>query len=126
MVKDDFSAMEYRLLGNSGIRVSPVCIGSAWFGVDQREEDVAGIVAHAFDLGVNFFDCANTYATRGDRPDRRSHTDRESAEALLGRAVRGFRDRVVVTSKVQEAIGSGPNDGGPEGGGLSRLHIRGQ
>jgi len=118
--------MEYRVLGNSGIRVSPVCLGSAWFGVDQLEEDVPFILNRAVDLGINFFDCANTYGTRGDRPDRKPHGERRSAEELLGNSLKHVRDQVIITSKVQEAVGSGPNDGGPSGGGLSRLHIRRQ
>src|SRR3974377_1201109 len=114
--------MEYRVLGASGIRVSPVCLGTAWFGVDQLEEEVPSVVRRAVDLGINFFDCANPYGNRGERPDRAPHEERRSAEELLGASLKGIRDEVIVTSKVQEAIGRGPNDGGPHGGGRLPPH----
>ncbi len=117
--------MEYRILGGSGIRVSTVCLGTAFFGLrpDVRASD--NLVAHALDAGINFIDTANSYGNqqRFDRPGMPTWRERSGSEELVGRAVRGRRDRVIIATKVQERVGDGPNDGGPNGGGLSRRHI---
>jgi aryl-alcohol dehydrogenase-like predicted oxidoreductase len=77
------------------------------------------------DLGINFFDTANSYGDRAnfDRPGIPPAAERESAEALLGNALRGKRNEVILATKVQERVLTGPNGGGPDGGGLSRVHI---
>lgn len=120
--------IEYRLLGRTGIRVSNICLGTAKFGVGPTEEMAPKVVQRALDLGINFFDCANTYGNRAsfDRPGLPQASERRSAEEILGDALRGHRHEVFVSSKVQEPVGSGPNSGGPLGGGLSRVHIRQQ
>ena len=57
--------MEYRRLGNSGLKVSAICLGAMMFG-DRTDAAVAGrIVASAFDAGINFIDTADSYA-KGD------------------------------------------------------------
>lgn len=117
--------MEYRILGASGVRVSTVCLGTAFFGLrpDARASD--DLVAHALDAGINFIDTANSYGNqeRFDRPGMPTWRERPGSEELVGKAVRGRRDRVVIATKVQERVGEGPNDGGPRGGGLTRRHI---
>jgi aryl-alcohol dehydrogenase-like predicted oxidoreductase len=117
--------MQYRLLGRSGVRVSTLCLGTAFFGIAPREEDAPRLVARALDLGINFVDTANSYGnqTRFDRPGIPPAAQRPSSEELVGRGVRGRRHEVVIATKVQEAVGEGPNDGGPAGGGLTRRHI---
>lgn len=117
--------MEYRILGASGVRVSILCLGTAFFGIRPAGRDVDAIVGRALDAGVNFIDTANSYGNqaRFDRPGYPTWRERPSSEECVGRAIRGRRDRVVVATKVQERVGDGPNDGGSGGGGLTRRHI---
>ena len=77
--------MKYAPLGRTGITVSKICLGTALFGLAPLEEDVPALVDRALDLGINFFDTANTYGNRPsfDRPGMPSHTERKSAEELL-------------------------------------------
>jgi 1-deoxyxylulose-5-phosphate synthase len=124
-VKEGKHFMEYRLLGNSGVRVSAFCLGTAFFGITPLEDGVTPLVHRALDLGINFFDTANSYGnqTRFDRPGIPPAAERKSSEALLGRALKDRRHTVVIATKVQEKMGEGPNEGGPTGGGLARRHI---
>lgn len=107
------------------MRVSALCLGTAFFGVTPRESEAAGLVLRALDLGINFIDTANSYGNqqRFDRPDVPPWTERASSEELVGRALGRRRHGVIVATKVQEQMGEGPNDGGPDGGGLTRRHI---
>ena len=57
--------MEYRRLGNSGLKVSTICLGAMMFGDRTNEEVAARIAASALDAGVNFIDTADTYAKGG-------------------------------------------------------------
>lgn len=89
--------MEYTQLGNSGIRVSRLCLGCMSFGDPASNmhawtldpDRSAEIIGHALDLGINFFDTANTYSAG-------------TSEEYLGRAIRNSvaRDKVVLASKV--------------------------
>jgi aryl-alcohol dehydrogenase-like predicted oxidoreductase len=117
--------MEYSLLGRSGVRVSKISVGTFPFGVAPLAKDVDALVGRALELGVNFFDCANSYGnqSRFDRPGAPPAAERESAEEMLGRALKGRRHEVVLSTKVQELMGGGPNGGGPSGGGLTRVHM---
>jgi 1-deoxyxylulose-5-phosphate synthase len=96
--------MDYRNLGTCGVKVSPVCLGTAFRG-GLDEATCLATIDRALDLGVNFVDCANTYG-------------RGRSEAIVGQALKGKRDRVVLTTKVCSAMGDGPNEAG-----LSRAHI---
>lgn len=96
--------MEYVKLGQAGVRVSRVCLGTAFRGQDDDAECVR-VIERAVDLGVNFIDCANYYG-------------QGRSEGLVGRALKGCRDDAVVTTKVWSTMGPGPNDRG-----LSRYHI---
>lgn len=121
--------MEYRLLGLSGLRVSTICLGTAWFGVSPTDDKTNDLVHRALDLGINFIDTANSYGnqTRFDREGVPPAEMRRSAEESVGLALRGGRRHdVIIASKVQERVGDGPNDGGPYGGGLTRKHIMAQ
>jgi aryl-alcohol dehydrogenase-like predicted oxidoreductase len=120
--------MRYRVLGPTGMRVSVLCLGTAFFGIAPREPEAPRLVQRALDLGVNFVDTANSYGnqTRFDRPGIPPAAQRASSEELVGRGVRGRRHEVVIATKVQEKVGEGPNDGGPTGGGLTRRHIMAQ
>lgn len=97
--------MEYRYFGTTGMRVSAVGLGCNPFG---NEVDAAGatrIVQRAIDLGVTYFDTADSYF------EGRS-------EEYLGLALKGQRDRVIVATKVGNAMGRGPNETG-----TSRKHL---
>ena len=78
--------MEYRILGASGVRVSTVCLGTAFFGLrpDARASD--DLVAHALDAGINFIDTANSYGNqeRFDRPGMPTWRERPGSEELVG------------------------------------------
>ncbi len=115
--------MQYRLLGRSGLHVSTVSLGTATFGVRPLAGDVDALVGHALELGINFFDCANSYGNRPhfDQPGAPPAHERKSAEELLGSALRGRRAEIVLATKVDEPIGPGPNDRG-----LSRSHVMAQ
>lgn len=97
--------MEYRQLGNSGLRVSVIGMGTNQFGGKVDQAGVNDIIARALDLGVNLVDTADVY-TKG------------SSEETLGVALAGKWDKVVLATKVYLATGAGPNDYG-----ASRYHI---
>ena len=100
--------MKYRNLGKWGLKVSEIALGSWMTDLNGAavEEAAKATVKKAFDLGVNFFDCADAYS--GGR-----------AEIFLGKLLKDYpRRSYVVSSKVFFPTGSGPNDRG-----LSRKHI---
>jgi aryl-alcohol dehydrogenase-like predicted oxidoreductase len=103
--------MEYVNFGKAGVKVSPLALGLGFRG--QSDENAAQrLVEHAIDSGINFIDCANIYGLMDDRANI------GRSEEVLGKAIQGKRDDVVITSKVFSQIGPGPNDAG-----LSRYHI---
>jgi 1-deoxyxylulose-5-phosphate synthase len=112
--------MKYALLGQTGVKVSRICVGTATFGVAPTERDADRVIHAALDLGINFFDSANTYGNTPvfDRPGAPPAAEREPAERILGRALAGRRDDVVIASKSRGEVGPGVNDRG-----LSRRHI---
>ena len=97
--------MEYRSLGRCGIKVSPLCMGTMTFGEQASEGESVRMVRRALDEGINFFDTADMYA-------------KGASEEILGKALEGRRDAVVVSTKVFNPMGPGPNDRG-----LSRRRI---
>ncbi len=100
--------MDYVRLGRAGVRVSRLCLGTAFRGYwNGHTEEATAIrtVETAIDLGCNFIDCANYYY-------------QGRCEDLLGKAIKGKREDLVVTTKVWSPIGEGPNDQG-----LSRFAI---
>jgi aryl-alcohol dehydrogenase-like predicted oxidoreductase len=104
--------MDYVRLGNSGMKVSRICLGCMSFGSAFNwmvpEDTSFGIVRQALDLGINFFDTANVYSGG-------------ESEQILGRGLKHFgvkREDVVIATKVFGPMGKGPNDHG-----LSRKHI---
>lgn len=117
--------MRYRLLGSSGVRVSELALGTALFGVAPTAAEATAFVARAADAGINLIDTANSYGNqpRFDREGVPAAAQRESAEEIVGRAIAGRRDEFVLSTKVSEPVGDGPNDGSYDGGGLSRLHV---
>jgi aryl-alcohol dehydrogenase-like predicted oxidoreductase len=105
--------MEYRQLGSSGLRVSALTLGTMTFGgrdqfANVGSTDVAGATRQidlCLDRGVNLIDTANVYS-------------RGLSEEILGEAVKGRRDRVLIATKARMPMGDGPNDAG-----LSRAHL---
>ncbi len=110
--------MKYSVLGPTGVRVSRVCVGTATFGVAPSFQEALGVVGAALDLGVNFFDTADVYGSTPtfDRPGAPPAAEREPAEEILGRALGGHRDEVVVATK------SGERRFDPDAG-LSRRYV---
>ncbi len=100
--------MEYRRLGNSGVQVSRLCLGGMMFGKwgNSDEAECIRIIHRALDAGINFVDTSNNYS-EGD------------SERIVGKALSGRRDAVVLATKVWAPVGPGPNDRG-----LSRRAIR--
>lgn len=86
--------MDYRPFGRTGVKVSPICIGTAFRGSRADEALCIRTIERALEQGINFVDCANVYGT----------------EEIVGKAIRSKRDDIVLTSKVHSRIGQGPND----------------
>lgn len=97
--------MKLNRLGDTGVRLSRLGLGTLPFGTDLDEAAAAAVLDRCLDAGVNHVDCADIYS--GGR-----------AETVLGTLLRTRRDRVVLASKVSFPTGPGPNDGGS-----SRLHV---
>lgn len=99
--------MEYRVLGSSGVKVSPLCLGTMNFGGPTPAEEAIRMLNRALGGGINFIDTANVY-------------NGGESERIVGRALKenGQRDRIVLATKVYNAMGDGPNDQE-----LSRYHI---
>jgi aryl-alcohol dehydrogenase-like predicted oxidoreductase len=106
--------MEYRYLGKSGLRVSALSLGAATFGGATPffkawgETDVAGarrMVDMCLDAGVNLIDTADVYS-------------RGLSEEIVGQAIKGRRDRLLISTKTTFRFGDGPNDVGS-----SRHHL---
>ncbi len=109
--------MQYRLLGRTGLQVSTLCLGTAFFGSYTSLDDSLQIIRRALELGVNFIDTANTYG------DRRfsvaiAPPDRPMVEEIVGRALVGHRHQVILATKVCEPVSDGVNRRG-----LSRKFI---
>ncbi|WP_315814742.1 aldo/keto reductase [Paraflavitalea speifideaquila] len=106
--------MEHRLLGNSGLQVPVLSFGTATFGGvgdffkawgATQQEEANRMVKLCMEAGVNFFDTANVYS-------------RGVAEEILGHALKGIRDKVLVSTKSTFPMSDAPNDFGS-----SRLHL---
>jgi len=100
--------VEYRLLGRSGVFVSPLCLGAMNFGECTEEPEAIRIIHKALDTGINFIDTSNSYGdVLGD------------SERMVGNALQdGKRDKVVLASKFYFPQSDDPNDQG-----ASRRHI---
>ena len=112
--------MEYVHLGRSGLKVSPLCLGTMNFGWDlpgTEEPQAFAIMDRALERGINYFDTANVYGWH-----RGGGRGEGITEQILGRWFAqggGRRERVVLATKVFSPMGDGPNESR-----LSALHIR--
>ncbi len=101
--------MEYVRFGATGLKVSRICLGCMTYGIPERgshpwtlpEEQSRPLIRQALDLGINFFDTANSYSDG-------------TSEEIVGRALRDFtsRDEIVLATKVFGRWGDKPNQGG--------------
>ncbi|HEY3870442.1 MAG TPA: aldo/keto reductase [Actinocrinis sp.] len=91
----------YRTLGGTGIEVSAYCLGTMMFGAigNPDHEECARIVHAALNSGINFVDTADMYSAG-------------ECEEIVGKALKGRRDEVVLATKVHFPMGDGPNRGG--------------
>ncbi len=109
--------MKYKLLGNTGLKVSELCLGTMTFGGgkgmwsaigDLQQAEVDHLVKASVDAGINFIDTANVYSEG-------------LSEELTGKAIKNLslnRDDLIIATKVRGKMGEGPNNTG-----LSRKHI---
>ena len=97
--------MDYRNLGRSGLKVSPICLGTMMFGGPTDEATAERIVGSAREAGVNFIDTADVY-------------NEGRSEEIVGRLIRAERVHWILATKVANPMGPGPNDRG-----LSRKHV---
>jgi aryl-alcohol dehydrogenase-like predicted oxidoreductase len=94
--------MDYRTLGRTGVKVSPLCLGAMMFGAwgNPDHDDSIRIIHRALDAGINFIDTADVYS-RGE------------SEEIVGKALAGGkRDNVVLATKVHGTMGDDPNEFG--------------
>jgi aryl-alcohol dehydrogenase-like predicted oxidoreductase len=93
--------MEHRSLGATGVMVSPLCLGTMMFGAwgNTDHDDSIRIIHRALDAGINFVDTADVYS-RGE------------SEEIVGKALKGRRDEVVLATKVHGRMGDDPNQYG--------------
>lgn len=107
--------MNYRKLGRTGLKVSPICLGTMQFGWTASEATAREIMSRAIELGCNFFDTADIYSRWAD------DNDGGVSEQIIGNWLQAgavHRDQLVLATKVRGPMGDGPNDQG-----LSRQHI---
>jgi aryl-alcohol dehydrogenase-like predicted oxidoreductase len=107
--------MEYRSLGQTGLKVSEICLGTMQFGWTADEKQSYEILSAAFKAGINFLDTADVYSrwVEGNPGG--------VAETIIGKWIKQAaipRDQLVLATKVRGKMGPGPNDEG-----LSRKHI---
>ncbi|GAA0396359.1 aldo/keto reductase [Microbispora corallina] len=105
--------MDYRQLGRTGLKVSPLCLGTMNFGPVTAEEDSYAIMDRAHEVGINFFDTANVYGWKQGEG---------VTEQIIGRWFAqggGRREKTVIATKLYGAMGDWPNENL-----LSALNIR--
>ncbi len=99
--------MEYRMLGRTGVKVAPLCLGTDNLANPTPEAESIEMINRALDAGINLIDTSNSYA-KGE------------SERIIGKALaeNGRRDQVILATKAHYPTGPGPNDRGN-----SRLHL---
>ena len=99
--------MEYRILGRTGVKVAPLCLGTDNFANPTPEAEAIDIIDRGLDAGINLIDTSNSYV--------KGESERIIGQAL---AANGRRDQVILATKAHYPTGPGPNDRGN-----SRLHL---
>ncbi|WP_074406851.1 aldo/keto reductase [Aquimarina megaterium] len=97
--------MKFKKLGNSGLKVSSLCLGTMTFGDGADENTSKQLYKMARNKGINFFDCANVYGEG-------------KSEKILGKLIHEHRDEVIITTKAYYPTGKGVNENG-----LSKKHL---
>lgn len=100
--------MERRPIPNTDLRVSTLCLGTMTYGTPVGEADAVRLTHWAIDQGINFIDTANMYEGYA----RQIGSAGGVAEAILGKALAGHRQQVVLATKVGMIVGAAPEDGG--------------
>jgi aryl-alcohol dehydrogenase-like predicted oxidoreductase len=91
--------MEFRTLPKTGLKVSRLSFGTMTFGAQTDEATAHRMVDCCLDAGINFLDTANVY-------------NRGAAETIVGRALKGRRDKIILASKVRGKMGNAPDEEG--------------
>ncbi len=93
--------MKYRTLGRTGVKVSTLCLGAMMFGAfgNRDHDECVAVIDAALDAGINFIDTADVYS-RGE------------SEEIVGRAIKGKRDQVVLATKANGQMADDPNSRG--------------
>src|SRR5262249_26078333 len=104
--------MDYVHLGRTGLKVSPLCLGTMNFGPHTTEPDSYQIMDCAHDMGINFFDTANVYGRKKGEGVTENIVGRWFAQGG------GRREKTVIATKVYGGMGDWPNQSK-----LSALHI---
>ena len=93
--------MQQRTFARTGVHVSPLCLGAMMFGAwgETDHDESIRIIHRALDAGINFIDTADVYS-RGE------------SEEIVGKALKGRRDDVVLATKFHGTMGDDPNQSG--------------
>src|SRR2546423_14518019 len=91
--------MDKKTLTHTDLSVSRICFGTMTFGSQVDESAAQKIVDYCFDQGINFLDTANVY-------------NRGESENIVGKCLKGRRDKVILASKVRGKMGEGADDAG--------------
>jgi len=91
--------MKYKFLGDTGIQISQLCMGTMTFGNEADKSESAALFRRCRDVGINFFDCANVYS-------------QGKAEEILGELIKSSRDEIIITTKVYGKMGDDINSQG--------------
>src|ERR1700716_3802214 len=103
--------MQYRRLGRSGLKISPICLGTMMFGGPTDEATATRIVAKAREAGINFIDTADAYS-------------KGNAEQVVGRAISNNRQNWVLATKLANPMATIPIAAGCRGAGCCRRRMK--
>lgn len=108
--------MEKRNIPNTNLKVTPICLGTMTFGAPVDKTAAVKLVHYALDHGVNFIDTANMYEGYNRVPGSAGGV----AEKILGKALEGKREQVILATKVGMKVGDAPEDEGTSPGAIRK------